>query len=110
MEDIYTMMLYANYIRMRYKATKEWWDEELPWDEETNDLFDDISFSPRLAIQALEQLHNGWLTAKEAVIETFVGQLTDVNNRPKVIEFFDTLSESNIKRALTNSAVQDHLS
>ena len=64
----------------------------------------------RLAIQALEQLHNGWLTAKEAVIETFVGQLTDVNNRPKVIEFFDTLSESNIKRALTNSAVQDHLS
>ena len=109
MEDIYTMMLYANYIRVRYKATKESWEGDLPWDEDTNELFDDISFSPRLAIQALEQLHNGWLTAKEAVIETFVGQLTDVNNRPKVIEFFDTLSESSIIRALRNDEVQDKL-
>ena len=110
MQDLYTMMLYANYIRMRYKATKETReDSDLPWDEDTNELFDDISFSPRLAIQALEQLHNWWLTAKEAVIETFVGQLTDVNNRPKVIEFFDTLSENNIKRVLTNSTIQKHL-
>ena len=110
MQDLYIMMLYANYIRVRYKATKESWEDNLPWDEDTNELFDDISFSPRLAIQALEQLHNGWLTAKEAVIETFVGQLTDVNNRPKVIEFFETLSENNIVRALTNSNVQEHLS
>jgi hypothetical protein len=59
MEDLYTMMLYANYIRLRYKASKEGWEDGLPWDEDTNDLFEDISFSPRLAIQALEQLHNG---------------------------------------------------
>ena len=111
MTDLYTMMLYANYIRVRYKATKEWWDDDnLPWDEETDELFDDISFSPRLAIQALEQLHNGWLTAEEAVVETFANQLTDVNNRPKVIKLFNTLSASNIKKMLTNSTVQSHLS
>ena len=109
MEDLYTMMLYANYIRLRYKASKEGWEDGLPWDEDTNDLFEDISFSPRLAIQALEQLHNGWLSPEEAIIETYVGQLSDVNSRPKVVEYLNTLSKGKILSAFKNRTVQEKL-
>jgi hypothetical protein len=59
MNDIYEIVLYANYIRMRHKKTRQ--NIEGMFDDENDnidELFEETSFSPRLVIQALEQLNN----------------------------------------------------
>lgn len=109
MKDIYQIVLFSNYIRMRHKACKLWIDSDgLPRNEDTNDLFEEKSFSPRLAIQALEQLNNGneIHSARQAVIKTYIQQISEVDKRDKLIKFFNTLSDDQIEKQLKDKNVK----
>ena len=111
MRDIYDIVLYSNYIRIRHKAKKEGIDDDsykLPWDTETDELFEEKSFSPRLAIQALEQLHNGneVKDAKQAVIQTYTQQVSDVNIRSKIVQFFNNNKKNVLEKQLKSDVVQ----
>jgi hypothetical protein len=68
-------------------------------DEEIEECFREKSFSPRLAIQALEQLNNGneISSAKDAVIQTYIQQVSDEKLRHKLIEYFTALSTDKIE-------------
>ena len=112
MRDIYDIVLYANYIRIRHKAVKEDRDsDDFPWDDESDELFDEKSFSPRLAIQALEQLHNGNETqnAKQAVIQTYTQQISDVKIRSRIIQFFNVNSKDELEKQLKSEEVKNFL-
>ena len=112
MKDIYQIILYSNYIRARHKACKSWLDcRNLPWDEDENDLFAEKSFSPRLAIQALEQLNN-WneiTSAKQAVIQTYIQQVSELEIRDKLVQFFNNLSDDKIEKQLKDKNVSSLL-
>lgn len=112
MKDIYDIVLYSNYIRMRHKISQSWVDtEKFPWDTETDEYFSEKSFSPRLVIQSLEQLHN-WneiSDAKEAVIQTYIQQVSDVNHRAEIKKHFLNTSKQQIEKYLKSSEVQNFL-
>lgn len=112
MKDIYDIVLYSNYIRMRHKVSKSWVDtEDFPWDSDTNEYFEEKSFSPRLVIQSLEQLHN-WneiKDAKEAVIQTYIQQVSDVNYRAEIKKHFVNTSKEQIEQYLKSSEVKNFL-
>ena len=113
MKDIYTIVLYSNFIRVRHKAAKL--DLETDFsrgkDEEIEECFREKSFSPRLAIQALEQLNNGneISSAKDAVIQTYIQQVSDEKLRNKLIEYFTALSTDKIEWYLKNKKVSQKL-
>ena len=85
--------------------------EDLPRDNETDDLFEEKSFSPRLAIQALEQLNNGNETssAKQAVIQTYIQQISDVEKRGKIAQYLGIMSNEKLEEYLKNEEVQKKL-
>lgn len=109
MKDIYTIVLFSNYIRMRHKI-KQFGIEsnDLPRSSATDDLFEEKSFSPRLAIQALEQLNNGneISSAKQSVIQTYVQQISNVGNRAKIAQFLEMMSNEILEEQLKNKEVQ----
>lgn len=112
MNDIYTIVLYSNYIRLRHKVYNSRMDgEDFPWSMDDDELFEEKSFSPRLVIQALEQLHNGneIKSAKQAVVKTYIQQVSDVDKRTKIIQFFNRLSKSEIEKQLKNDNVKRFL-
>lgn len=109
MKDIYTIVLFSNYIRMRHRFSQFGIESNsLPRDENTNDLFEEKSFSPRLEIQSLEQLNN-WneiSSAKQAVIQTYVQQVSDVKKRTKIVQFFNTMTNETLEESLKDEEVQ----
>ena len=112
MNDIYTIVLYSNYIRLRHKVCNSRMDgEDFPWNMDDDELFEEKSFSPRLVIQALEQLHNGneIKSAKQAVMKTYIQQVSDVDKRTKIIQFFNRLSKSEIEKQLKDDNVKRFL-
>ena len=111
MNDIYDIVLYSNYIRMRHKKTREQIEWLFPDEEEIDPLFEETSFSPRLVIQALEQLNN-WneiQNAKQAVIQTYVQQISDTTKRANVAEHLDRISKKDIVTLLKDSDIQKML-
>ena len=115
MKDIYTIVLMSNYIRMKHKMARESIECDEVWldivDKESNDLFESRSFSPRLQIQALEQLNN-WNeieSAWDAVIQTYIQQVPDRNVRDNLLKHFNNLSIDSIKRQLNDANVKNYL-
>lgn len=100
MKDIYEIVVYSNYIRMRHKIAKLRIEGDFPWDEDSNQYFEEKSFSPRLVIQALEQFNNGneISSPKEAVIQTYVQQVSDTKKHAEIIQFLNSLSRINFNR------------
>lgn len=109
MKDIYTIVLFSNYIRMRHKIKQYGIEsDDLPRFSETDDLFEEKSFSPRLAIQALEQLNNGneISSAKQAVIQTYVQQISNVEKRTKIAQFLEMMNNEILEKHLKDEEVQ----
>jgi hypothetical protein len=64
-----------------------------------------------LVIQALEQLNN-WneiKTAKQAVIQTYMQQISDTTKRAGIAEHLGKLSKDSIERCLNRDDVQNIL-
>lgn len=115
MQDIYKIVLISNYIRMKHKLARESIQCDDVWldiiDQDSNELFESRSFSPRLQIQALEQLNN-WNEiedAKDAVIQTYIQQVPDRNVRDNLLKHFNNLSFDTIKRQLNDANVRNYL-
>lgn len=85
MKDIFTLVIYGNYIRLRYKANKETRNEEdSPWGQ--SDMTFPISASPRLLYQMLFHIHHGD-HPKKAFLEIYTGQISDQAEKKKILDF-----------------------
>jgi hypothetical protein len=56
----------------------------------------------------LEQLNNGneIHSARQAVIKTYIQQISEVDKRDKLIKFFNTLSDDQIEKQLKDKNVK----
>ncbi len=104
LKDIYILIMYANYIRIRYQASMEnrdsgdtpWWDEDTKFT---------ISASPRLLYQMLLHVHHG-THPKKAFMEVYLGQISDATIKKEIRNFFNETSWDTIVNTIKEVHVE----
>jgi MoxR-like ATPase len=105
MHDIYEILCYANFVRVAYKANKEWWEDQ---EESYAETTFNISVSPRLLYQMVHRIHDG-MPAKEAFLDIYLGQIPNIQERAQIKKFFENKNSKDIEEELKKIANKEHL-
>jgi hypothetical protein len=107
LKDIYELLVYANYVRIAYKANKEWWENI---DRQYWEVLFNTSVSPRLLYQMLHNIHHG-MSAREAFFDVYLWQIPDIQERSKIKNFLKSKTletiETEVKDFVENSDLLD---